>query len=629
MPARQLAVGALVSALAGWFLWSLLWNGYLGDYWMWPLVLLTPDDKFRSMYFVVASWTYYAVVFTAIVIFFGRLGNWPEVIRRARKRLQGPSTALAQPSPARPRDPLSDPAQWPQMRADGAVAVADRLTADLRNGQMSDVDYARIAHAWRSGRNRAEITKEVLERGAAACVHGSGARDLSGRVARHDLTVRQVRLGVGVDDAERQAHAYRGAGIALSPEVLGTSAVVVGPSDVDTATRVVYPVVESLCLQALTGQAAVVAVSSSRAATPRGAAFDVVIKAGDPTGEYCLDLYAGLDDPDEAAGLLAEALIGDLSETLPGGDSRRAATALAQLLGAWQAAHGHLPGVADLRDLVDDAAVRGALRDDLEARGLTSQIRELEAFERRAAGSDVLDALSNRIALLDRPAFDSLLSVPGRPGGRRAVSLQHLDRPVRVRVDLPERAHAEASRVVARLVLAQFCLWAAARADRDVFAGLVVDDAVQLVTPQSLRSLQRLRTSNAGVLLALRSLADVPESMRDPLLGAVGCRVACAGVSPWDAQHFAAAWGTEWVETRTVTHRQVRAEEPLTKVLHGIRRAVTGKHVTSEAVTVRREERQRWSASALANEVATGHAVISFTTVTGERTPPVLTKLDG
>ncbi|MCG0068178.1 ATP-binding protein [Streptomyces tricolor] len=622
-------VGAAVSALVGWLLWSLLWNGYLGEYWLWPLILLTPDDAFQSMYFVVASWTYYAIVLAVIVIFFGRLGNWPEVLRRLRKKLQGPAGTPSLPS-ARPPDPLSDPAQWPQMRADGALAVADRLTADLRGGRMSDVDQARIDHAWRSGRNRAEITAEVLERGAAACVHGSGARDLAGRVARHDLTVGQVRLGVGVDDPERQARPYRGAGIAVDPRVLGTSGVVVGPSDADRTTRIVYPVVESLCLQALTGQAAVVAVASTRAATPGTAAFDVVITAGDPAAAYCLDLYAGIDDPDEAAGLIAEALIGDLSESLPGGDSRRAAIPLAQLMGAWQAVHGALPGVADLRDLVDDSTVRDALRADLGARGLTSHLRELEAFERRAdASGDVLDALSNRIALLDRPAFESLLSVPGRTAGRQVFSLQHLDRPVRVRVDLPERVHAEASRIVARLLLAQFCLWAAARADRGLYAGLVVDDAVQLVTPQALRGLQRLRMSNAGVLLALRTLADVPASLRDPLLGAVGCRIACAGVNPWDAQHFASAWGTEWVETRTVTHREVRAEEPLTKVWHGIRRLVTGRYVTSEAVTVRREERQRWSASELAHELLPGHAVMSFSTVAGERTPPILTKLDG
>ncbi|MFF8732755.1 ATP-binding protein [Streptomyces sp. NPDC015171] len=592
--------------------------------------MLTPDDKFRSMYFVVASWTYYAIIFVAIAVFFGRLGNWPEVLRRLRKVLvASPATAVT-PSPSLPRDPLSDPAQWPQLRADGALAVADRLTADLRHGQMSDVDHARILHAWRSGRSRAEIADDVLRQGAAACAHGSGARDLPRRVARHDLTVRQVRIGVGVDDPERQAHPYRGAGIAVDPTLLATSALVVGPSDVETATRIVYPVAESLCLQALTGQAAVVAVSSSRGATPPDAAFDVVIRAG-ASADYCLDLYAGLDDADEAAGLLAEALLGDLSESLPGGDSRRAAAALAQLMGAWQAAHGALPGVADLRDLVDDATVRAALRADLDARGLSSHTRELETFERRTGGSgDLVDGLSNRLGLLDRPAVGTLLSSPRRSTGPAAVfSMQHLDRPVRVRVELPERAHAEASRVIARLVLAQFSLWAAARSDRALFAGLVVDDAVQLVTPQSLRALQRLRASNAGVLLTLRTLADVPQSLRDPLLGAVGCRIACAGISPWDAHHFTSAWGTEWVETRTITHRQVRAEEPLTKVLHGIRRVVTGKHVTSESVTVRREERQRWSASALANDLTTGHVVASFTTAGGERTPPILTTLDG
>ncbi|WP_431985382.1 hypothetical protein [Streptomyces qinglanensis] len=78
-----------------------------------------------------------------------------------------------------------------------------------------------------------------------------------------------------------------------------------------------------------------------------------------------------------------------------------------------------------------------------------------------------------------------------------------------------------------------------------------------------------------------------------------------------------------------MTNRQLVSDEPVTKVLHGLRRMVTGRYVSAESVTVHREQRQRWSPSDLANELPAGHAVLSLTTVRGERTPPILTKLGG
>lgn len=625
VPTRQLALGAAASALVVWLVWSLLYNGYLGQFWIWPLLLATPDDQFQSTYFVVASWTYYAIVLCGLLIFFARLGRWAELVRRARTAVRRDTGVAA--AEAAPPAPEADPALWPQMRADGATEVADRLSAELREGRMTDVDYVRIDHAWRSGRARDRIALEVRERGAAACAHGSGAHNLPARVARHDLPLRQVRIGTAVDST-RNLYAYRGAGIALEPAVLGTSALVVGPSSQEAVEGIVGPVVESLCLQALAGQAAVVAVTSPGTAASRDRAFDVVLRAGDPNITYGLDLYAGLVDEDEAAAVLAEALVGDLAEA--GGDSRRAATALAQLLGPWRAVHDRYPGVDELRDLLDSEAVRADLRAALDERELGSHLRELDAFERRsAAPGGPAEALATRVALLDRPAFHAFLAVPGvgDADDRAVFSLQHLDRPVRVCIELPERVHAEASRILARLVLAQFSVWATSRRDRGVFAFLALDDAVQTITPNSLRGVQQIRTSNAGVLFTLRSLSDIPESLRDRLMATVGCRVACVGVSSWDAQHFATAWGTEWVETEMVTHRQVRAEEPMTKVWHALRKVATGKEVTTKSVTMRREERQRWSASELANELQVGQAVVSLTTVSGERMPPLLTKL--
>lgn len=615
---------------------ALLYNNYLGKYWLWPYVAIMPDSTRGEMSFAIGSWIYVLGVIGGICIFFFRLGRWPELLRRIWHRMSQPAPQPGAPpiplhQPAPP--PEADPVQWPHLRTEGAEAAADRLREELLAGKMTDVDHARIERAWQAARlqqRQDEFVRQVLAEGAAACGHGSGQRDVSGRAALHDLVTRQVRIGQAAA-SERNPHAYRGAGIALAPGMLGTSALVVGPPGSGKSTRLVRPVVESLCLQALTGQAAVVYVTSaggSRLPLP-DEAFDVLVRVGDPASRFGLDLYGGETDPDQAAVMLAEALVGDLTATAGGGDSQRAATVLAQLIGPFQAVHGRFPDVQELRDLLGREEAVTELRGELEAKGRAGAwVREVDAY-RRARSGPIVPMLEDRVSLLDRPTFDGFFTVPGSPppGTQRPFSMRALDRPVRARIDLPERGHADASRILARLMLAQFTACVTARGSQGLFAGLVLDDAAQTVTPQSLRGLQHLRSAHAGVLLTLRGLDEVPEHLRGSLLGTVGCRAVCAGISPWDAERFADVWGTEWVETRTVTNRQLISDEPVTKVLHGVRKMVTGRYVSAESVTIKREQRQRWSPSELANELAAGHAVLSLATVRGERTPPILTKL--
>ncbi|MFI8994076.1 ATP-binding protein [Streptomyces sp. NPDC053542] len=631
-PTRQLVSGAVISFLCGWLLWSLLWNGYLGGYWMWPLVALTPDSWRQAsgdkMAYVWASYLYYGLVIVAFLVVFGRLGRWAELGRRlAAPVLRRREEHAPQAAPA----PAADGSLWPAVRQGGAPDAAEKLAAETRSGRMNDVDAARIERAWRSvqaGRNSlASFTDTVLRHGAAACPHPSGLRDLPHRSAPHDLLTDQVRIGTALDDL-RNPYQHRGAGIALQPALLGTSLLAVGPPGSGKTSRLTRPVVEAMSLQALAGRAAVVAVGAAGAELGPDAAFDAIVKAGRPDSPCDLDLYGGTTDPDEAAAVLAEALVGDLAAGAPGGESRRAGTVLGQLLGPFRVAYGRFPGVAELRELLDGAPeATAALRSALEAAGEQGALRELDARERQAQrAGDVGALLADRIALLDRPAFAGFFDPTGQS---RQVSLRALDRPLRVRIDLPERGHADASRILARLVLAQFTECAVARSDRSVFACLVLDDASHVVTQEALRGLQRLRSANAGVVLTLRALDDVPEALRGALLGTVGCRMAFAGVTTWDGARFAEVWGKAWVETRDVTDRQIVSDEPFTKLMHSIRRLVTGKDVTAKAVTVRTVERERWSASDLANAVPAGHAVLSVTSVTGESAPPVLVDLRG
>ena len=627
IPARQLISGAFIAFLVGWLIWSLLWNGYLGGWWLLPLYAMIPDSWAEPHSFgsVVVVYAYYVAVALGIMVGVGRLGRWSEVWARYGLPAWRRNASVSE----RPPPPEEDPAQWNALRAAGAVDAAERLGADARAGLMRDVDHARITRAWqgvRSGRHSlTAFTGAVLREGAAACLHPSGARDLPGRLARHDLVTGQVRIGTTADDP-RNPYAYRGTGLALGPDLLGTSLLAVGPAGSGKTGGVVRPLIESLCLHALAGRAAVVVVGSAGAGLGPVDAFDVVVRVGDPESVYDLDLYGGTTDPDEAAAVLAEALVGDLADPHPSGESRRSTTVLAQLLGPYRAVHGRFPSVPELRQLLDGApGPLGALRKALTEAGQESLLRELDARERQLAQpGDVGGVLADRVALLDRPAFAGFFDTSGQS---RPFSLRALDHPVRVRIDLPRRGHADASKILSRLVLAQFAACAAAREDRSLFACLVLDDATGVVTPEAVRGIQRLRSANAGVVMTLRTLDDAPRPLRSPLLGAIGCRVALSGLTPWDGQDFAEVWGKEWIEARDVTDRQIIAETPAGKAVHMLRRVITGNAPTARAVTVRQVERERWSASELAHGVPPGHAVLSLTSVRGEHAPPLLVDL--
>ncbi|MFH8499688.1 ATP-binding protein [Streptomyces coeruleorubidus] len=632
IPTRQLLSGALIAFLVGWLIWSLLQNGYLGNWWWVPFDLIVPDAWRGADSGIGETGTfivyrgYELLVALAIMVGVSRLGRWGEVWRRfVAPRFRRPESREAQPSAQ------DDPSQWNELRAGGAVDAAERLAAEARSGLMGDVDHARILRAWqgvRTGRHSlATFSSTVLRDGAAACLHPSGERDLPARLARHDLMTGQVRLGTTVDDS-RNPYTYRGAGLGLGPDLLGTSLVAIGPAGSGKTGTVVRPLAESLCLHALAGRAAVVVVGAAGAGLGPADAYDVVVRIGNQESEYDLDLYGGTGDPDEAAAVLAEALVGDLADPHPGSDSRRSTTVLAQLLGPFRAVHGRFPSVPELRQLLDGApGPLAALRQGLQDAGQESLLRELDARERQMGQpGDVGGVLADRVALLDRPAFASFFDTSG---STRPFTLKALDHPVRVRIDLPERGHADASRMLARLVLAQFTASVAVREDRSLFACLVLDDATGVVTPEAVRGIQRLRSGNAGVVLTLRTLDDVPRPLRGPLLGATGCRMALSGLTPWDGQDFAEVWGKEWTEARDVTDRQIIAETPAGKAVHMLRRVITGKAPTARAVTVRQVERERWSASELAHGVPAGHAVLSLTDVKGEHAPPLLVDLRG
>ncbi|WP_306318906.1 MULTISPECIES: ATP/GTP-binding protein [unclassified Streptomyces] len=613
---------AVVAAIAAVGVLILSWPQELGLDWR-PLPIVDPvlsliallTGGFGLFDTPVIGNLVYTLIALAMLWPFARIGGWLDVWSARRKK--------ARKAPPRPTAPPPR-ASWEHLREAGQDQAADVLTAEVASGRMNDVDCARVTHAWRTSTAPATFADTVLKQGAGAWTHPSGQRDLPARAAAHDLLVGQVRIGSYARD-ERNPYVLRGAGVALDPSLLGTSLLAVGPSGAGKTAGVVRPVVESLALQALTGSCAVLAVCA--AGTPLGPddAYDVVVRPGDRSSVHDLDLYADATDADEAAGFLAEGLVGDLSADEQG-VTRRAATALAQLLGPYREAHGTFPSVPVLRELLEgDPEALADLKGRLLAE--SPMRRELDARQRQfGTASDPGPLLADRLALLDRPVFSGFFD----PAAARPFSVRALaHHPLRVRVDLPEQGHEEASRLLARLLLAQFTSVVRGRERRSHFACLVLDDAARTVTAETVRGIQRLRSTHAGVVLGLRTIGEVAEPLQGPLYAAVGCRMAFSGVTTWDGRRFAEAWGTEWVETEEVAQHAVFAQQPLTRALYKARQMVTGKAVTRDAVTVRKVERERWSASDLAHAVPPGHAVLSVTTVRGEHAPPLLVDLRG
>ncbi|MFB7452480.1 ATP/GTP-binding protein [Streptomyces sp. NPDC056194] len=626
-PAGRAALTGAAALIALAFVWP---EALGGDWAPLPVVpavlqlvaLITGGFEVFASPFVVYS--LYAVIAVAVLWPFARLGEWAAFARSRRAR----SVAVAPVEPAS----VTSPSHWPEVRRSGQLRAADLLSAEVAAERMNDVDVARVRRVWqdtdRDAVRRAALVDTVLREGAAAYTHPSGDRDVPNRRATHDLFVGQVRIG-RYTAAERTPQAYHGAGLALDPGLLGTSLLVVGPSGAGKTRSLVAPVVESLTLQALTGACAVVAVGAAAAPLGPEEAYDVVVRLGDPTSPYDLDLYAGSTDPDEAAAFLAEGLVGDMA----GVEHRRAATALAQLIGPYRTAYGRFPTVPVLRELLEARPeTLQALLDRLSEDEAPVMRRELDSRIRQiGTATDVGPVLADRLAVLDRPLFAEFFG-GGQEGGQdvRPFSLRAVaQHPMRVRISLPQGSHEEAARLLTRLLLAQFQHVTRDRAGRGHLACLVLDEAVGALTAGTVRGLQRLRPQNAAVVLALRTLTEVPESLHGPLLAAVGCRMAMAGMSTWDGRAFAEAWGTERVETTEVAHHTVFADQPMTRAIHALRKLVTGKAVTTEAVTVREVERERWSASDLAHAVPPGHAVLSLSHVRGEHVPPMLVDLRG
>lgn len=527
---------------------------------------------------------------------------------RATDESHDPSATMTQP--------------WDPIRASHSE-LAEHLDELANGADFGDVDRARIAHSIaRARHDPAELERladAVLREHGAALVHPSHQRNLpEPRFALHNLLAGQVRLGEVVPDHRSDYEVVGDFGLDL--DVLRTSLLVIGPPGSGKTRGIAIPVVEHLSLAALTGKASMVVVDPKSTDFAYDGWFDVTI---DPLNPSCgFSLFGGSRTADVAADRLASALLPPRVTDDKAYFIDASKNALYACLEPFHVAYERWPTVPELLGLLraEQSAVDG-VKSRLKGPGA----KELKALldTRRSQiqrTADPAASLVERFALLDRPSLRKLLDHPGP-----TFQMHDLNRPVRVRVSLPEAEYPDASRILARLVVSQFVqITSSSEADRSIFKCLVIDEAGRFVDDYVARGVQKLRSNNAGLVLLTQTMTDFPPDVRATVFGSTGCKAVFGGIDPADADIFSRWFGDQYV-TETTINRSATSG-----VRYDQYGSADGRTESQTAgYSARRIERARWTVSDIITGVPPAHALMSLARSNGARVGPVLVNLRG
>ena len=507
-PCGSWSAGAVISAARRAAVWSLLWNGYLGSFWLWPLYCSppTPGGSARPPRSPPRTSTTRLVAARA-----GRRLRPPRPLARTdqarpragtRRRTARPRAAAAAP------EPEDDLAEWPELRAAGARRR--RRAARRRGAGRADErrrlrpDPPRLALRARRTRTRlAAFTDAVRRHGAGACVHPSGrARPAGPRGPARPA--RRARSGSAPSrTAQRNPYARRGTGLALDPALLGTSLLAVGPPGAGKTTRA-RPARGRVAVRCRRSPGRPPSSPSAPPAPGSAPTTPSTSWSGSATRRPCTT---------------STCTAVPRTPTRPPPSSPRGSSATSPSTDS-TARHDRarpaarpLPGRA--RPLPLRARAARAARRDARGRwprcarpsttaASTRMLRELDARERQhGAPGD-----PGRAARRPRR--------PARPARLRRLLRHHAAGPARSRcAPWTTRCGSVSTCPSAGTRRPPGCWrgWSSpssrrarrSAADRSLFACLVLDDATHTLTAETLRGVQRLRSANAGAVLTLRT----------------------------------------------------------------------------------------------------------------------------
>ncbi|MFV5997636.1 type IV secretory system conjugative DNA transfer family protein [Streptomyces sp. NPDC056231] len=506
------------------------------------------------------------------------------------------------------------PQPWDWMRSEFPEAAA-RLDGLWARGELTDVDVARILTVAQHASSGIDISAALASHGAAAVPHSSEQRDLPARLSAHNLLYGQVRLGRIIPDSRSDLILHGDFGVDL--DVLRTSMLVIGPPGSGKTRGIALPIVEHLSLEALAGKASVVAIDPKGDDFARAGWFDVTIDPLNPTHGF--SLYGGATEADMAADRLASALLPSKVTDDKAYFMDASKNALYACLAPFRAAHERWPTIRELLNLMRcDQAEHDRVRSRLAGPHAKDLKRLLQT---RAAQANVrvdpAASLLERLTLLDRPALIRLFDHP------EPFEMREINKPVRVRVVLPEAEFPDASSILARLVVSQFVqVTSSATTNRRIFKALVMDEAGRFVDDYIARGIQRVRSNNAGMILLSQTLGDFPQEILPVIFGSTGCKAVFSGIYPQDAKQFSDWFGDHYVRQVTVTRGTNQAE-------HFNERGESsgGNRGESASTSIRHIERARWSVSDIITDIPYGACLATLTRSNGKRVGPLVVDL--
>lgn len=509
----------------------------------------------------------------------------------------------------------AQPRPWDGLRVEHPQ-VAARLDDLAKSGNLGDVDIARaVVLTQRLPDSEALHLLPVADQAP-----GNPAvrqRDLPVRLAQHNVLQGQVRLG-RVHPDSRSDLSVSG-DFAIDLDVLRTSLLVIGPPGSGKTRGIAIPIVEHLSLAALAGRASVVVIDPKGDDFDHDGWFDITIDPLNPT--HGLSLYSGATTPDMAADRLASALLPPKVSDDKAYFVDASKNALYACLAPFHAALGRWPHVGELLGLLrGEQADVDRVKSQLHGPDARDLKRLLDTRTAHLRGRvDPAASILERLALLNRPTLTALFDHP------KPFNMADINQSVRVRIVLPEAEFPDASRIIARLVVAQFVqITSSARTDRSIFKCLVMDEAGRFIDDYVARGIQRVRSNNAGMVLLSQSLGDFPRELRPTIFGSTGCKAVFGGIDPADAKLFSSWFGDQHITQTTVNRGANRSQR------YNRWGLPDGASVGQSASrSTRQVERARWSVSDIVTGIPHGACLTSLSRSDGTRVGPVLVNLRG